>query len=162
MTAIHIPILKATLTNRPDAELLLHEYYDTIEVIKRDSPEEIAAYLSEDASCLWIGYVQNEPAGCVALRPLAVHDHAAECKRLYVRPQFRGLGIAHALLDAMEEHAGTSGIEWIYLDSKDDLRDALRLYSHRGYEGCERYNDNPQATIFMRKKLGCSKISAQA
>jgi hypothetical protein len=27
------------------------------------------------------------------------------------------------------------------------------LYQRRGYEQCSRYNDNPQATVFMRKRL---------
>jgi hypothetical protein len=31
---------------------------------------------------------------------------------------------------------------------------AIRLYDQLGYERCDRYNDNPQATIFMRKRLG--------
>lgn len=131
----------------------MQEYYEAVGVVKRDTPEEIAAYLTDPNCGMWIAYFAGTPAGCVVLRPLAVFNHAAECKRLYVRPQFRGTGIAGAMLDTMEEHALASGIEWIYLDSKDDLRDALRLYTHRGYKTCERYNDNPQASIFMRKSL---------
>jgi hypothetical protein len=30
---------------------------------------------------------------------------------------------------------------------------AIRFYEQRGYERCARYNENPQATIFMRKEL---------
>ena len=87
------------------------------------------------------------------LRPLPTIEAATECKRLYVRPQFRGRGIAEALLDAMEEYALEKAAEWVYLDSKDDLKDALRIYVRRGYQPCERYNDNPQATVFLRKRL---------
>ena len=147
-------ILRASLNEKRDAKLLVEEYYAAIDVVKRDSAEEFEAYL-HDAGCgLWIAYVKGVPAGCVVLRPLALPEPAAECKRLWVRPQFRGLGVAGALLDAMEQHALASGVEWVYLDSKDDLRDALRLYTRRGYQSCKRYNDNPQATIFLRKRLG--------
>jgi GNAT superfamily N-acetyltransferase len=58
------------------------------------------------------------------------------------------------LLDAMEGFARAEGIAWIYLDTYDDLKTAIALYERRGYARCERYNDNPQATLFMRKWLG--------
>ena len=96
--------------------------------------------------------MEEIPAGYVVLRPLPSEVNAVECKRLYVRPQFRGRGLANALLDCMEQYAAVSA-EWVYLDSIDDLREALRIYRRRGYETCERYNDNPQATVFLRKNL---------
>ena len=78
---------------------------------------------------------------------------AAEVKRLYVRPAFRGLGLAHALMQAAEEHARAGGLEWLYLDTKDDLHAAIHFYLGTGYQPCPRYNDNPQATLFLRKQL---------
>jgi GNAT superfamily N-acetyltransferase len=136
-----------------EAEFLLNEYYEAVGVVKRDTSAAIADYLSDEASGLWIAYVDDFPAGCVVLRPLQTIDAATECKRLYVRPQFRGRGIADALLDVMEEYALEKAANWVYLDSKDDLKDALRIYVRRGYQPCERYNDNPQATVFLRKRL---------
>jgi len=88
------------------------------------------------------------------LRKLDSISHAAECKRLYVRPAARGHRIADALLDAMEAFARSRHVRWIYLDTYDDLKIAIALYERRGYTRCERYNDNPQATLFMRKGLG--------
>jgi len=85
------------------------------------------------------------------LRPLLSVPDAAECKRLYVRPEFRGKGLAKSLMDILEAFAARLGLDWVYLDSKDDLEVAIELYRRRGYEPCERYNDNPQATIFLRK-----------
>jgi GNAT superfamily N-acetyltransferase len=146
-------IIRATPSQSVEAELLLNEYYEAVEVVKRDTPAAIADYLSDDSSGLWIAYVDEFPAGCVVLRPLPTIGAATECKRLYVRPQFRGRGIADALLDAMEGYALEKAADWVYLDSKDDLKDALRIYVRRGYQPCERYNDNPQATVFLRKRL---------
>jgi GNAT superfamily N-acetyltransferase len=62
-------------------------------------------------------------------------------------------GIAEALLDALEDHARASNLSWIYLDSKDDLLAAMTFYRQRGYQPCERYNENAQATIFLRRAL---------
>jgi GNAT superfamily N-acetyltransferase len=88
------------------------------------------------------------------MRPLeTAGPHAAEVKRLYVRPAHRGGGVASALMDALEEGARESGYTELYLDTKDDLTVAIRFYERRGYERIPRYNDNPQATIFMRRVL---------
>ncbi len=146
-------IVHASISHIADAQLLLGEYYEAVGVIKRDSSQEVEAFLSDQAAGFWIAYVVDTPAGCIALRPLPSALRATECKRLYVRPQFRGRNIASALLDAMEEHAAATRQEWVFLDSKDDLQDAIRIYRRRGYQPCERFNNNPQATIFLRKDL---------
>jgi GNAT superfamily N-acetyltransferase len=146
-------IIRATLDQLEHVHGLLNEYFAAIDVVVRDTPEGVRAFLNEPDSALWLAYAGEHPAGCVALRPLPQIEGAVECKRLYVRPGHRGLGLAEALLDAMEGHAAAEGRRWIYLDSKDDLKAAIRLYMNRGYTACERYNDNPQATIFLRKAL---------
>ena len=150
-------ILRANIAQLAEARLLLNEYFEAINVVKRDSPSEIEHYLTDPGTAMWIANIDNQPAGCVILRPLQLPGSnpgaTLECKRLYVRPNFRGQKIADKLLDTMEAFAPQLGSNWIYLDSKDDLKDAIRLYLRRGYETCDRYNDNPQATIFLRKHL---------
>jgi GNAT superfamily N-acetyltransferase len=136
-----------------EALQIIHEYYEAVHVVKRDKPEEIQQIIDEAASSIWLAYFEDEVAGCVVLRRLETIAHASECKRLYVKPTARGHHIADQLLDAQEEYARTQGLDWIYLDSYDDLKTAIALYEKRGYERCERYNDNPQATLFMRKRL---------
>lgn len=78
---------------------------------------------------------------------------AGEVKRLYVRPAFRRRGIAERLLEALERFASSRGVQWLYLDTTDELQAALAFYDRHGYARRDRYNDNPQATIFMRKRL---------
>jgi len=103
---------------------------------------------------LWLAQDGDEIVGCVALRPLPeIGPRACEVKRLYVRPAFRGAHVAGALMDALETHARGAGYDAVYLDSKDDLATAIRFYERRGYERIAPYNDNPQATVFMRRPL---------
>ena len=87
------------------------------------------------------------------LRPLEDLPRSGECKRLYVQPKARRRGIAGDLLTELERHALAAGLDWTYLDSKDDLLGALSLYRKRSYATCHRYNTNPQATVFLRKDL---------
>jgi ribosomal protein S18 acetylase RimI-like enzyme len=146
-------VIRANGSHADDARLLLNEYYREAGVIQKDTPESVQWFLTRTDSGFWIAYVEGAPAGCVVLRPLEKFRSAGECKRLYVRAQFRRRGIAEALLDVMEDYARSSSLSWIYLDSKDDLQAAIALYRRRGYEPCERYNENVQATVFLRKSL---------
>lgn len=146
-------IVRASIAHAADVLLLIEEYYEAVGVLVRDSPERVRGYLRDESAGVWLAYDGAAPAGCVVLRGLPELTRAAECKRLYVRPAFRGVHVADQMLDAMEAHARSLGLDWIYLDSKDDLREAIRLYRRRGYAECERYNSNPQATVFLRKDL---------
>ena len=137
-----------------DALRLLQEYYEAINVVQRDSPEALQKILGQASSGLWLAYVAGEAVGCVMLRRLESFSSAGECKRLYVQPHARGNGIANALLDAQEEYARRVGLQWIYLDSHNGLKAAAALYQKRGFGPCDRYNDNPQATVFLRKQIG--------
>jgi GNAT superfamily N-acetyltransferase len=145
-------IVRLTVANE-DALVILQEYYDAVHVIQRDKPGSVQKIVDEPGSGVWLAYLDDEVVGCVVLRRLRSIPSASECKRLYVKSAARGNGIADRLLDAQENYARSQGVDWIYLDSFDDLKTAIGIYQRRGYEPCARYNDNPQATLFMRKRL---------
>jgi DNA-binding MarR family transcriptional regulator/GNAT superfamily N-acetyltransferase len=136
-----------------DALRLLQEYYEAASVVQRDTPEAIRKIIDDPGSGVWIAHRNEKAVGCVVLKRLRSIPLAGECKRLYVQPTARGHRIADKLLDAQEDFARSQGMRWIYLDSYDDLKIAISLYRRRGYTACERYNDNPQATIFLRKDI---------
>jgi len=124
----------------------------------RDNRETILHYAlptNNESSGIWVAYVNDLiPVGCVLLRPLPeVSSTAVEVKRMYVRNEYRSLGVAQGLMSSLEEYARNQQNDWIYLDTKDDLIAAIKFYQKCGYVSCDRYNDNPQATIFLRKKL---------
>jgi DNA-binding MarR family transcriptional regulator/ribosomal protein S18 acetylase RimI-like enzyme len=137
-----------------EALAILQEYYEAVHVAQRDTPASVEKILGARSSGMWLAYLGDEVVGCVVLRELDSIPRAGECKRLYVRPSARGSRVADKLMDALEVLARDEGLEWIYLDTYDDLKAAIALYERRGYERCERYNDNPQATLFMRKQIG--------
>jgi DNA-binding MarR family transcriptional regulator/GNAT superfamily N-acetyltransferase len=149
------PSVRIVRLSRPndDAIRLLQEYYEAVSVVQRDTPEAIQKIIDDPGSGVWLSYLDEKAVGCVVLRKLASVPFAGECKRLYVQPMARGHRIADRLLDAQEDFARNKGLRWIYLDSYDDLKVAIALYRKRGYVSCKRYNDNPQATVFLRKNI---------
>lgn len=146
-------VFRAGEREREAAFRLVEEYNQAVNVVMRDSPESFAKDYFQAGAGFWLAQRGKQFVGCIALRPLHTRQQAAEIKRLYVRPEYRGSGAAGALLDVLERYADSSGYRWLYLDSKDDLQAALRFYRRHGYEPCEPYNQNPQATVFMRKAL---------
>ena len=129
------------------------EYNDAVGVVVRDDAQTLRTYLGGPGA-LWLAEAGDEVVGCVVMRPLPdLEPGACEVKRLYVRPAQRGSGVAAALMEALETFAFERGFRAVYLDTFDDLADAVRFYERRGYEPTARYNDNPQATLFMRRSL---------
>lgn len=136
-----------------DAYAIVREYYESVGVVVRDDASGFARDYFGAGSGIWLAYEDGKAVGCIALRPLPQIEHAGEIKRMYVKPESRGRGTAGQLLDALEKYAAEVGYRELYLDTKDDLTMAIRFYLRHGYVPCERYNENPQATIFMWKYL---------
>ena len=147
-------VRRATRDDLPAALELVTEYFRALDVWVRDTESEFSEYLLGDGAGVWLAFAGKEAVGCIVLHPLGSLPASGEIKRLYVKPAYRRQGLAEDLLQALEEFAAkTASYEWLYLDSKDDLVTAIRFYERKGYERCDRYNANPQATVFMRKAL---------
>jgi putative acetyltransferase len=86
-------------------------------------------------------------AACCALRPLDAADYpnAAEMKRLYVRPAFRGMGLGRQLAEAVLDAARSAGYACVLLDTLDDMEAARTLYEELGFEEVPPYYHNPIA-----------------
>lgn len=146
---------------------LLDRYYTEWDIWNRDPPSAVLAELQHPGLGFFfieavhehapaepqLAPAERQLAGCVLCRPLPSIEGAIECKRLFVAPEFRGQALATRLMDAAEAAAIRVGCHWMYLDSKDEFSTAIALYRRRGYTDCPRFNDNAQATLFLRKRL---------
>ncbi|MGB7190589.1 MAG: GNAT family N-acetyltransferase [Acidobacteriaceae bacterium] len=148
-----IRIERASLERMDEAYAIVREYYEAVGVVARDDAESFARDYFGAGSGVWLACENEAVVGCIALRPLPRFDRTGEIKRMYVKPESRGRGVAERLLKALEDYAAEAGYRTLYLDTKDDLTTAIRFYQQHGYEPCERYNENPQATMFMKKGL---------
>ena len=97
--------------------------------------------------------------GCAGLRTIETDAYGtvAEVKRMWVSPLLRGQGVGRALLERLHEETRVRGLTQVVLDSRRDLDDARRLYVRAGYADIDRYNDNADATVWMRVDLGSGR-----
>lgn len=94
-------------------------------------------------------------AGCVALRPL--EESIAELKRMYVRPAYRGRGIAGRLVDEVISRALQAGYRGIRLDTLATMTAARGLYERLGFARIEPYYHNPLPDVaYYELKFGRS------
>ena len=109
----------------------------------RELPGEYAA----PRGALLVARVGDTLAGCCALRPLDTTDYpnAAEMKRLFVRPAYRGLGLGRLLAEGILDAARQSGYDCVLLDTLDDMEAARALYEELGFEEVPPYYFNPIA-----------------
>jgi len=96
---------------------------------------------------LLLAKVDGAYAGCCALRPIDSVDYANACemKRLYVRPEFRGLGLGRRLAERILELAQQADYACVLLDTLDDMESARALYEDLGFESIPPYYYNPIA-----------------
>jgi len=102
---------------------------------------------------LYIAVCDDDLAGCIALRPL--DEKCCEMKRLFVRPQFRGLKIGKLLIDTIIAEAKNMQYKYMVLDSLSSLEKAVSIYKSMGFCETEPYYNNPiPGAVYLRLDLG--------
>jgi len=133
------------------------EYVDSLgfDLVFQNFEEELRNLPGEYAApegCLLLAKYQDQPAGCVALRKLS--DGICEGKRLYVRPQFRGLKIGRRLVEAIIAEARRIGYTRMRGDTLALMKTAQALYASLGFKQIEPYCCNPiEGAIFVELVL---------
>lgn len=156
--------IKLAYELKKEIEALLREY--TQQLVERDP--KITQYLALQnyeeelehpeekyglpEGRLYIAFIDGSPAGCIALRKL--DEARCEMKRLYVKPMYRGCGLACKMIDLLIADAQNAGYHAMYLDTLPALTEAVLLYKKYGFIEAEPYNNSPlDTTIFMKYEL---------
>jgi len=105
---------------------------ELVELPGRYAPPDGELLVAED---------EGQFAGCVGLRKIG--DGICEMKRLFVRPQYRGLGLGRALAEKIIHQAKVRNYAMMRLDTLGFLERAMRLYESLGFKRTEPYYTNP-------------------
>jgi len=92
------------------------------------------------------------PAGCGAVK--LIDDEYAEIKRMYVRPQFRGTGLAKLMLRHVSDYAHAHGIELLRLETGIHQPAALGLYKRSGFRRIPpfgEYREDPLSRFYEKR-----------
>ena len=73
----------------------------------------------------------------------------SEMKRLYVKPEFRGFGIAKALVDSLIQKAKEANYSTMKLDTLSTMTAAIALYTSLGFVSTSQYVHNPIETALF-------------
>lgn len=85
-----------------------------------------------------VGYQGKIAVGCGAFKPY--NKTTAEIKRMFVRPDFRGQGIAKGILSALENWASEYGFTNCILETGTNNPQAIQLYTKMGYSIIPNYD----------------------
>lgn len=89
--------------------------------------------------------------GCIALKPL--EPGTAEIKRLFVRPQARGVGVGKALVTDLLKLAAERGYREVKLDTLPEMTAAIVLYKSFGFAPIPPYGSHPYPGLVTLGKI---------
>lgn len=145
-----LSIIPAKTIHLPEIKVLFREYeaFLNVDLCFQGFEQELAALPGEYAppmGALFIAFVRSQVAGCVALRPLGNSD--CEMKRLFVRPDYKGLGLGRKLAHGIIEESKKIGYKRMKLDTLEFLEAAIHIYKSLGFRQIGSYYDNPLETV---------------
>jgi GNAT superfamily N-acetyltransferase len=111
---------------------------------------------------LLLAYVDGEAAGVIGLKPL--EGLCCEMKRLFVKPEFHGLGLGRLLASRLIEEAAEIGYTAMRLETGPLQNEAQGLYAAMEFRRISPYRQLPDCLrdwlICMERPLGASIFSA--
>ena len=114
---------------------------------------ELPGPYAPPTGALLLARVAGQPAACIASKSLDPPD-VCEMKRLFVRPQFRGLGLGERLVRQLIGLARGAGYRRMRLDTLPSMSAAQRLYRRLGFRDIPPYCENPvRGAHFLEREL---------
>jgi GNAT superfamily N-acetyltransferase len=131
-----------------DARRLVEEYAASLSIDLsfqefEQEVESLPDHYGTPHGCFIVARREGAVIGCGALRRFS--EAACELKRLYVIPDYRGLGVGRMIVAALIERARGLGYRSILLDTLPAMSGAQALYSSFGFTRTAPYRFNPIA-----------------
>lgn len=108
--------------------------------------------------CVLIAHAGPDPVGVAAYQRR--RSRVCELKRMFVRPAFRGLRIAEALLAGLIETAAEAGYRSMVVELGGDMAVARELYDKAGFAPDRRRAPARAGHVLLRRDLQRVKAGA--
>lgn len=135
-----------------DPELATLVTNQQLELREADGGVDGQVFPMHDGAQYLVGVLDGRAVACGAVQP--IDAETAEIKRMYVRPAYRGRGLARQMLAALEELARVTGCPVLRLETATYLPVALRFYASAGYGRIPVYGEyvnNPYSVCFEKR-----------
>ncbi|MET7423075.1 GNAT family N-acetyltransferase [Dactylosporangium sp. NPDC005555] len=120
-----------------DSEVIALVVDQQVELRARDGGRDGHVYAVDPAARYLVAVMGGDAVACGAL--LAADIDVAEVTRLYVRPSFRGRGVARRVLAALEDLAVSRGHRVLRVETDVTSPDAIALFLATGYRPIPRF-----------------------
>jgi len=107
--------------------------------------------LLHEGVAFFVTRCDGTPAGCGGIKLFGTEY--GEVKRMYVRPEFRRLGLGKLMLDHLEGYARAQQVRVLRLETGIYQSDAIALYERYGFQRCPpfgEYRDDPLSLYFEK------------
>jgi GNAT superfamily N-acetyltransferase len=107
--------------------------------------------LLREAVAFFVMRHDGMPAGCGGVKLFGTAY--GEIKRMYVRPQFRGLGLGKLMLHHLADYARQQGVVVLRLETGIYQSEAIGLYEHYGFQRIPpfgTYQEDPLSAFYEK------------
>jgi GNAT superfamily N-acetyltransferase len=141
--------------NSPDAAALIAEleaHLDPLYPKESQHGLSVEDLVREEVAFFIIRH-DEVPAGCGGVKLFGTEY--GEVKRMYVRPEFRGLGLGKAMLGHLVEFARGQGVTVLRLETGIHQLEAMALYQRSGFQRIPPFGDywDDPLSVFFEMKL---------
>ncbi len=148
------PIIAPEHPATPDAAALIAELDAHLEPLYPSESRHgfSVEKLIADCVAFFVIRVGGAPAGCGGIKLFGTEY--GELKRMYVRPRFRGRGLAKLLLDHLADYAGSRGVGILRLETGIHQHAAIGLYERAGFQRIPpfgEYRDDPVSRCYEKR-----------
>lgn len=110
-----------------------YDYNACFEAYVAQSFFEYMQNAEPEKSRIWCAEHNGRTVGCIGI---VGRGERAQLRWFLLDPLYRGIGLGRRLLDAALTFAREAGFHKIYLETTDDLKDAVRMYEKAGFRKC--------------------------
>lgn len=146
--------LERTHAEDPDFLGLVKELDATLSIVNGEKDSFFVQFNgTQQLMQVVVVYDRGEPLGCGGIK--AYSPDTAELKRMYVKPEHRGRGIATQVLRQLETIALEVGCHRCILETSVHLPAAVALYLKNGYQPIPNYDQyaGEEDSLCFEKKL---------